>query len=178
MAKDGTNRGGPRVGAGRKPKPLVDKINSGQHAEIIEFPEPADLFGNDVPPVKEYMLARQKDGESFAAEEIYRETYLWLKERGCAELINVQLISQYAMSVARWIACENAISQYGYLAKHPTSGQPITSPYVNMSQNYIKQANALWFQIQSIVKANCSVEYQGAAAPGDMMEMLLRSRKD
>lgn len=31
----------------------------------------------------------------------------------------------YAMSVSRWIQCEHAISEYGFLAKHPTTGQTI-----------------------------------------------------
>ena len=33
MAKDGTARGGPRVGAGRKPKALADKVAKGMQAE-------------------------------------------------------------------------------------------------------------------------------------------------
>ena len=35
MAKDGTNRGGARVGAGRKSKALVEKINAGTSAQIL-----------------------------------------------------------------------------------------------------------------------------------------------
>lgn len=176
-AKDGTNRGGYQIGGGRPRKPLVDKINSGKKASVLELPEPSDLMGEYTPPVKEYMIAQQKGGESFCAEEIFRETYLWLEKRACADFVNVQLIEQYAMSVARWIACENAISTYGYLAKHPTTGGAIASPYVNMSQAYLKQANQLWFQIWQIVRENCSSDFQGTASPNDMMEILLRSRK-
>ena len=35
MAKDGTARGGARVGAGRRPKALADKIALGRPAEVI-----------------------------------------------------------------------------------------------------------------------------------------------
>ena len=52
MAKDGTQRGGARAGAGRKPKALVDKINEGDAAKILELPEPVSLNGNTMPPVK------------------------------------------------------------------------------------------------------------------------------
>lgn len=175
-AKDGTNRGGYHYG-GRPRKALNEKINSGQKATIVEFPEPEDLLGEDMPAIKEFLTTQQKGGENFCAEEVFRETYRWLRDRGCEKLVNVQLIEQYAMSVARWIACENAISNFGYLAKHPTTGGAIASPYVGMSQNYIKQANQLWFQIWQVVKENCSSEYSSTAAPTDMMEMLLRSRR-
>ena len=33
------------------------------------------------------------------------------------------------MSVSRWIQCEEAISEFGMLAKHPTTGNAIASPY-------------------------------------------------
>ena len=53
MAKDGTARGGARVGAGRKPKALTDKIAQGGTGPVLAFPDPADLSGEDVPPVKD-----------------------------------------------------------------------------------------------------------------------------
>lgn len=47
MAKDGTNRGGRRVRAGDKPKPLAEKIAAGEDADIIEF-TPTALEGADL----------------------------------------------------------------------------------------------------------------------------------
>ena len=70
------------------------------------------------------------------------------------------------MSVARWIQCEEAITEYGFLAKHPTTGNAIQSPYVAMSQNFMSQTNRLWMEIYQIVKENCSSEYGGVYAPG------------
>ena len=54
MAKDGTNRGGARVGAGRKPKPLKDKVLEGR-VSVPKMPEAPVFEGVDVPPPKEYM---------------------------------------------------------------------------------------------------------------------------
>ena len=51
VAKDGSNRGGARPGAGRKPKALTEKISEGRSAEVLM--EPAELEGMDVPPVKD-----------------------------------------------------------------------------------------------------------------------------
>lgn len=176
MAKDGTSRGGARIGSGRKSKALTEKIHDGQAATVIEFADTAQFNGEDMPPVKDYLKARQKIG-SLCAEEIYEETWKWLKERGCAGVVNVQLVEQYAMSVSRWIQCEECISEYGFLAKHPTTGAACASPYVAMAQQYMKQTNQIWYQIFSVVKEQCSVEFQGATPQDDVMERLLRTRK-
>ena len=69
MAKDGTNRGGARVGAGRKSKALVDKMNVGQPATIISLPDPPAFTGEDVPPIKEYLTSKQKTGKDLCAAE-------------------------------------------------------------------------------------------------------------
>ena len=180
MAKDGTARGGPRVGAGRRSKALTDKIADGRAAGAMVLPEPASIEGVDVPPVKDYLKAAQKNGKDLCAEEVYRDTWAWLKARGCELLVNNQLIeqyAQYAMSVSRWIQCEEAISEYGFLTKHPTTGNAIASPYVAMSQTYMKQVNQVWYQIYQIVKENCSVEYGGRSPQDDLMERLLTARK-
>lgn len=176
MAKDGTNRGGARVGSGRKSKALTEKINAGLAATVIDLPEPGKLSGEDMPPVKDYLKAKQAAGFDLCASEVYRETWQWLKERGCERLVSIQLIEQYAMSVSRWIQCEECISEFGFLAKHPTTGNAIASPYVAMSQQYMKQVNQVWYQIYQIVKENCSVEWQGATPQDDVMERLLRTR--
>ena len=60
MAKDGTNRGGARVGSGRKAKALTEKMSAGQSAKVIELPEPPVFKGEDVPPVKQYLTSKQK----------------------------------------------------------------------------------------------------------------------
>lgn len=138
MAKDGTARGGARAGSGRKAKALGEKLSSGnpggRKLTVMELPADADLTGVNMPEIKSYMNERQKSGEDLDAAEIFEETWLWLKERGCERLVSTQLVRNYAMSVSRWIQCEHAISEYGFLAKHPTTGQAISSPYVSMSQ--------------------------------------------
>ncbi len=176
MAKDGTNRGGARIGSGRKSKALTDKINDSGMAVVIDLPEPSAIDGEDMPPVKDYLKAKQKSGRDMCAAEVYEETWKWLKERNCERFVSVQLVEQYAMSVSRWIQCEECISEYGFLAKHPTTGNAITSPYVTMSQQYMKQMNQVWYQIYQVVKENCSVEWRGATPQDDVMERLLRAR--
>ncbi len=181
MAKDGTARGGPRPGQGRPKKALAEKMANGnpggRKLTVMELPDAAVLEGMEMPEIKSYMTERQKNGGDLDAAEVFEETWQWLKERGCEKLVSTQLVRNYAMSVSRWIQCEHAISEYGFLSKHPTTGQAIASPFVTMSQNYMKQVNNLWYQIFQIVKENCSTEYTGATPQDDVMERLLRSRK-
>lgn len=182
MAKDGTMRGGSRIGAGRKAKSIIDKLDEGNPGKraitVLDFTSgAADLEGRPMPPPKAYLAAKQKNGKDLIAVDVYRDTWQWLAERNCETLIPQQLLEQYAMAISRWIQCEECITEYGFLAKHPTTGNAIPSPYVNMSQQFSRQANNLWYQIYQVVKENCSVEFKGATPHDDMMERLLSARR-
>lgn len=189
MAKDGTNRGGRRVRAGGKPQSAAEKIQNGKPAKImnndipaltvseldaVDLPEGAALAGVDMPKPGEYLSARQKNGVPLGADEIYKETWLWLKERGCERLVNPRLIEAYSQAFARYIQCEEATSAYGLLGKHPTTGGVISSPFVQMSQQYQKSANLIWYEIYDIVRQNCTEPFEENL--NDTMEQLLRKR--
>ncbi len=187
LAKDGTQRGGRRPRAGCKPQPLAEKLQEGKKAVRIELPpvtplagveldEPEELMGEEMPNPSDYLSARQRNGKPLGADEIYRETWQWLKERRCERLVNPRLLESYAQAFARFIQCEEAVSQYGLLGKHPTTGGAIASPFVQMSQNFQKQANNLWYEIFDIVKQNCTTSFE-SFPQDDMMERLLRARK-
>jgi len=190
VAKDGTNRGGRRVRAGDKPQPLAEKITAGKAARVLEPPklppEPlleagelggtADLFGEDMPAPSDYLSARQRDGKPLGADALFIETWKWLKDRGCEKFVNPRLIEAYAQAFTRYIQCEEAISTYGLLGKHPTTGGAIASPFVQMSQSFQKQANLLWYEIFDIVKQNCTTAFVGNPQD-DVMERLLSARR-
>jgi hypothetical protein len=175
------NSGGVRPRTGPKKKALADKIlegnPGGRKLSIIEFNNAIDLKGQLMPPPKSMLSATQKDGEKLIAADIYETTWEWLSDRGCAQYVNPQLIEQYAMSVARWIQCEDAITTYGFLSKHPTTGNAIQSPYVAMSQAFNSQTHRLWLEIYQVVKENCTSQYGGATPQDDVMERLLTARK-
>lgn len=190
MARDGTNRGGRRVRAGDKPAPAAEKIQKGQQVQIlkndiptlspteleaVDLPEGTVMEGINMPKPSDYLSARQKNGVPLGADEIYKETWLWLKERNCEKLVNHRLIEAYAQAFARYIQCEEATSTYGLLGKHPTTGGVIASPFVQMSQQYQKSANLIWYEIYDIVKQNCTEVFEDN--PNDTMELLLRARR-
>ena len=175
------NSGGSRPGSGRKRKPLTDKIvegnPGGRKLTVIDFSNTVELQGQSMPEPNKMLKAVQKDGRTLVASEIYKSTWQWLNDRGCAATVSPQLLERYAMSVARWIQCEEAVTEYGFLAKHPTTGAAIASPYVSMSHNFMNQTNRLWLEIFQIIKDNCNGDYKGANPQDDVMERLLTARK-
>ena len=172
MAKDGTNRGGARVGAGRKKKPLAEKIQEGKTATALNIPEPPELEGAEMPDIKEFLSDEQRMGE-LHGKEIFEQMWKWLNDRHCAHLVSPHLLEQYSMAMARWIQLEKITSEYGFVSKHPTTGAAISSPFVSMAQGYLKQANLLYQQIFSIVTDNCSEPVTGNPQD-DLMEKLLK----
>ena len=117
----------------------------------------------------------RRDGNPLGADVIYRDTWRWLKERGYEKLVAPRLIEAYAQNFARFIQCEEAISNFGLLGKHPTTDAAIASPFVAMSQSFSKQANTLWYEIFDVVKQNSLVDYSGPPPSDNVMERLLQS---
>lgn len=184
MAKDGTLRGGRRARAGAKPMPAFEKLEAGKSVSImnnnitnddISDLEGTDLPAHDMPEPSAYLSQKQVDGTYTGADLIYRELWQWLKQRNCENLVNKRLIEAYSQYFARYIQCEEAISKYGLLGKHPTTGGVVASPYVAMSQSYHKQANLIFVQIEDIVKANCTESYSDSPTD-NVMEQLLKAR--
>ena len=171
-------RGGARPGAGRKKKPLADKILEGKEskAKVLDFG--AKIEGVDMPEPGKYLSEQTKGASENVAKAVYQKTWAWLKERKCDVYINPQLVEQYAMSVARWIQAEEAVHTFGFLAKHPTTQMPIASPYVRISQDFLKQSTNLWLQIYGVIKENCAefYQYSGGQPTDDMMEIILSSQ--
>lgn len=173
------NRGGPRPGAGRKKKPLAEHIMDGTNATVLKIPDMTDMLDvpdisetrkAEMPPVKDYLKAEQRMGDLYA-EEVFIETWNWLDKYGCADLVNPQLLEQYAMCTARWQQVEGLLSQYGFVAKREHVNSYMVAPFFTVSQGYLNQARQLWYQIYQIVVQNNSTKFSGT--PEDEMEKLL-----
>lgn len=199
MARDGTRRGhgssGPK--AGRPSKALKEKIEQGnpgrRKLQVIEFdgksnidgPLTSDPVGElpEVPPVKvesvpaprEYMEEKQNssNGGEFYAKQIFEETIAWLDRTGCRELVEREVIDLYAVSAARWIQCERAISEYSFLSPHPTTKLPMKSPYADLSNQYSKTMMNCWYTIYQIVKENSLSDYKTNSPQESVMDLLL-----
>ena len=171
---------GPQPGSGGRPKkPLADKVLEGNPGKrplkLLDLPK---LEGAEVPPPREYLAARQYGGKDLYVVEIYTDAWAWLKKHKCEAAVSAQVLERYAMSAARWIQCEEAISEFGFLAKHPTTGAPIQSPFVAMSQSFMKQTNSQWAQIYQVVREHCSTVFEERSPQDNVMEALLSARRN
>jgi len=61
MAKDGTARGGARIGSGKKPtnKKKAEVLTT-TFDDMSDFITPDEIEGVEVPPIKDYLKAKQK----------------------------------------------------------------------------------------------------------------------
>lgn len=170
--------GGKRPGAGRPKKPLADKLLEGNPGRrkltVLEFkpgepeiPTPPEYLGDAAGGVDKYP----------GAVEIFKSVTEWLEQTGCLRLIPPEHITEYSLLKARWLECEARNARHGLLAKHPTSGQPVISPFVRMSIDYLKSADAAWNKIWSIVSQNSERSLQNKNPNMDVMERLLSSRR-
>ena len=180
MAKDGTLRTGKRSRGGLKPDPLAEKIAKGvKNVETVSFDLPSGscIVPADVPKPETFLSKKQADGDTkFKAAKIYKDTMRWIIARGCGELINPHLVQSYADAYARFMQCSEAVSEYGFISKHPTTGAPIASPFTQLEQQYQKQAFIIWNDIWETIKQNCMTPYEGLVAI-DPMEALLSGSK-
>ena len=147
MAKDGTRRGGARVGAGRprKQKPenpeTVLQIVTVADAERRSFP----AFNRDLCDTKgAYSLAD--------AEDVYYSVFKFARDNGAEGRVPKELVELFAVTYSRWVQVEKEISKDGFTAEHPTTGAPCKSPLVDVSNTYSKQAHNYWYSIWSAIK--------------------------
>jgi hypothetical protein len=101
-----------------------------------------------MPPPHEYLMRQTRGVAENHAKEIYGRLWIWLKERDCHLLVNNEMLQQYAMTLARCEQLENALHDFGFLAKHPTTSAPIESPYAKECQRWQKLAQSQWAQIE------------------------------
>lgn len=163
MAKDGSKRGGARPGAGRKKK----NVQPPSAENVIAIYKDGDIDGLPLPD----SLLSQKQGGNIPLEAVgvFYSIFRYLKTCGAEKTVPKELVEMFALSYARWKQAETTISEKSFLAPHPTTGVPYTSPLVQISMTYSKQAQQYWFAIYSLTK-----DVEKAEEDGDMMEMLRR----
>lgn len=175
------NHGGKRMGAGRKKTTITERVLNGQSSpeELPALSVHGTLSGAEMPKPNEY-LTKQSRGVSTEnrGKEIYENLWNWLKERDCHLLVNPESLQQYALSLARCEQCENAIHEHGFLAKHPTTNQPIESPFVKIAHKYQKQAQGLWAQIEVNIAERLRYFVDKNAASTDPLDIILNRAVD
>jgi phage terminase small subunit len=158
--------GGKRPGSGRPRKSLAENLLDGNPGrrplKVVQLNKAQRMRGVPEPP--EYL--------SMTGREIFSRTVDWLADTGCLDQILPAHIEEYAQCKARWLECEAFIARFGLLAKHPKTGLPCPSPYIDISVQYLKAADTAWGRIHEIVKSNCTEEFK-PTPHADAMSRLL-----
>jgi len=157
---------GPKPGTGGRPKKaLYDNILDGNPSKrpLKVLDDNIKQNGIDfIPP----------DFLNEKGVEIFNNTVEWLRGTKCLGYINPQHIEEYAHCKSRWLECEEW-NEKNLLAKHPTTGQPMQSPYVDIGLKYLRQADSAWNKIWEIVRENSQVDFRSGNPHEDAMEELL-----
>jgi hypothetical protein len=166
--------GGARPGAGRKKKPLAEKILEGDikkhKAKVLNFGE-IETPELEVP---EYLGDYSKTLIHPNVIDFYKETATWLERTGCLHLVNPAFITEYAILKIRWLECER-VAAVSVMVKD-RNGEYTANPMSDLGIKYLKQADLCWSKIWSIVAQNSEV-YFGNDPNDDIMEALLRGKQ-
>ena len=92
-----------------------------EEIDAIDLLERAVLDGTKYANIKWLSICKTKE---------WNTSWGWLNQRNCEKLVNPRLLESYSQAFARYIKCEEAISQFWLLGKHPTTGGVIASPIV------------------------------------------------
>lgn len=155
-------KGGARQGAGR-PKKSQREAALENDITVLQFPNIQS--GEASIEIPDYV------NSNAIAKDICVQIIKWIQQYECLNLINPQLIFDYAWNRAQHVRCEQEMQDGSMWSKHPTTGGKMISPMVRTSQDYLKVALQIWMQIQHVIESNS--ETSSVFAKNDKMEMLL-----
>ena len=147
MAKDGTRRGGARVGAGRPRKQKPENPET-----VLQIVTVADAERNSFPAFNRDLCDAKGAYSLATAEDVYYSVYKFARDNGAEGRVPKELVELFAVTYSRWVQVEKEISKDGFTAEHPTTGAPCKSPLVDVSNTYSKQAHNYWYSIWSAIK--------------------------
>ncbi len=175
IMSNSNNHGGARPGAGRKKKPLAEKILEGTTKKHV--PRVLDISSEaNVPDeVPDYLIELKAIDTEISVEEIYEETLSWLKGTGCLHLISPHLIMEFCVLKMRWLENEFIVGR-NFMVKNNV-GVYVPGEFYKASLEYLKAADAKWGQIWAIIAQNCETDFSHDPN-ADIMENLMRRRND
>ena len=173
--------GGARRNAGKKRRPLEEKILEGSKKrplEVISFAKEDNLILIESSIPHEFIDDKQLNqisGETVKtyARQIYDETYNWLKTRRVAQLVPKLLLERYASESANWIYCLSLTRKHGHFRQNQKRETLEVSPWAKQAVEYGARSDSLWNQIYLTVRDNSSVKYEGESPHNDTLAQIL-----
>lgn len=139
-------RGGARKGAGRKPKPLAEKLAAGNpgHRPLKKV----EFNGRYRPEPPSYLSLLQKPIHGIPTPiEIFEETVAFLEPSDCLNLIPSALIADYSMAKYYLINAQHELSKtatVAYNGKRELVVTGFTEAMLKMQKNVIQTWTPIW----------------------------------
>jgi len=163
--------GGYRSGAGRKKKPVAEKILTGNPGkrpiEFVDYTNAPEI--TDTPP-------EELEPLSTSELKIYKFIVDWLTRMGVTRGVLTIHIYIYAKSLANWMHCSKMVATHGMLYKKKDNAEE--SPYIEIGKGYLKDANDAWAEIAKVVRESNTKEYSATSANDEIMESILSGSFD
>ena len=174
--------GGARKGAGRKPKPLVQRIEEGNQGhrtlKRVEFP------GANYDSSIKYMapdFLKLMDSEIPGIPTptmIFEETVEYLRPSGCLHLIPVLLLGDYVLAKYQLLIAQYQLAKTGILTQDEGKTEIYITPFTEAMLKLQKNALATWAPIWEIVSKNSLTRLEDPDAALFGMIMGARKRKN
>jgi len=147
--------GGARKGAGRKPKPLAEKLATGNpgHRPLKKM-EFTGKGGTRRPEPPEYLNLLEKKTKGIPVPaEIFMDTVHYLEPSECLNIIPTELIADYAMAKYYLICAQYELSRTATVSKNDKNEFTITS-FTEAMLKLQKNVLQTWEPIWEIVSRN------------------------
>jgi hypothetical protein len=147
--------GGARKGAGRKPKPLAEKLAAGNpgHRPLKKM-EFTGKGSTRRPQPPEYLTLLEKKTKGIPLPvEIFNDTVQYLEPSECLNLISTDLIADYAMAKYYLICAQYELSRTATVSKNDKNEFIITS-FTEVMLKLQKNVLQTWEPIWEIVSRN------------------------
>jgi len=141
--------GGARKGAGRKPKPLAEKLAAGNPGNRpLKKMEFTGKGGSRRPEPPEYLNLLEKKNKGMPSPvEIFERTVKYLEPSECLNLISAELIADYAMARYYLNCAQFELSQTATVAKNDKNQYAITGfteAMLKMQKNVLQTWTPIW----------------------------------
>ena len=154
-------RGGYRPNAGRKKRPLADKLLEGNPGKreltVVRFQNQAEN-STTKPPTFLEQCGREGDETLPSAAELFQLLREFVISSGCEAIVAPNLIEDFAHLRRAFLECEYMNRKMGRIANGKRS------PYVSMAVDYSKQAMTIFDRIWNVMSQNSEQPYEGKNA--------------
>ena len=169
-------KGGARKGAGRKPKPLAEKIRNGNpgHRPLTRVEFFDDSYDPTEPPSYLDDFIRYKPKTDEKPSNIYREIIKFLEPTGCMYLVPRELITDYALARYNLLEAQAEAKDFPQVGRDKKDAPIEISQFQEMVLKHQKNANTLRDAIWDIVRQNSTQEID--AGDNDLLKTMFTGR--